>query len=564
MPFAICGAPTSLDEACFLKVDSMKSTVAILLSTLSVLACSNPSPGDSQITLNRSVPSITRGTIVEANHDLSRKAVRLLDANHPQAYCSAVLIAPRLVLSAKHCFMNPELEKRGLRLSFAEFQFTSIPEKRVLHISGWKGHPLVDLALVQLSEEAPGDYKPIEIRSINSLGIAPLVIAGFGKAGPNIPADGKLRAGIINSASLAIDSTFIEAYLDAPEASICPGDSGGPAFISRDGVYYLVGIASKNDTSCSSYNAFVQPAPFLADLFSGSTARISTTAGISAPDLENRRLNSLIGWQPAYFPNGAEGILVAVVDTGLSVGVAKMLGNVTSGYNSVLRNADTDDHDGHGTGVAGIVAQVAPRVSLIPVKVFLDDGMTGSQAFVEGVIFALQRNAKIINISASFQEANLIEIQRAVGVKRFQNAVFIIAAGNDRHYVNSFTKKWDNVLVVGATTLDSVPQSTNYSAYGPGVDIAAPAGAIDDGITTANISPPGGLRLFNGTSGATPVVSAVAALVARIRPGATGADIKTQLLHGACSLSQLQSYVNGGRFLNVPGALGIGNGCGNN
>jgi hypothetical protein len=527
---------------------------------LALASCSNHANHKRSIDSAPDDGRIARGALVESHEELARKAIRLYAVDAPEVYCSGVMIAPRLALSAKHCFVNATLDERGLKLSMAEFPFTSQPEKVDIKIARWTAHPSEDLALIELSADSPADYLPVEIRSIAALPKSPLILLGFGKTSPQMAADGRLRVGIVHADSIRFDHASIETSLEETEGSACPGDSGGPAFEFVDGKYFLVGITSKGDTTCSSYNKFVQPLAFLADFVPKTSENSLPNDPSLALDIENRRLRSLINWRAEDFADGGQSTLVAVVDSGITEVAAGLLKTIVPGYSAISRDSQTLDLDGHGTAVAGIIAQLAPGATLLPVKVTKGDVGHRSK-FINGVVFALQKSAKVINISIGIDEQALVQIREAAGNELFSSALLVIAAGNDGHYVERFKSNWDNVIIVGATTLEQRPRLTSYSAHGPGVDIAAPAGGAEDGITTFDLKM--NLRKFNGTSGAAPVVSAIAALVARKYPLASGADLKRKILDGACRFSKLQSNADGNRFLNAPGALSTQRGCEN-
>ncbi|MNT28349.1 Subtilisin DY [compost metagenome] len=100
-----------------------------------------------------------------------------------------------------------------------------------------------------------------------------------------------------------------------------------------------------------------------------------------------------------------------------------------------------------------------------------------------------------------------------------------------------------------------------YSEWGPGVEIAAPAGGINDGIWTYRAYPENQRRTFNGTSAAAPVVAGAAALLKSQYPELTATEIKQALLETSCSLPTLKNIIENSRMLNVGRLLNESSSC---
>jgi subtilisin family serine protease len=133
-----------------------------------------------------------------------------------------------------------------------------------------------------------------------------------------------------------------------------------------------------------------------------------------------------------------------------------------------------------------------------------------------------------------------------VGELKFYQTFIVIAAGNFNERREALLSAWPNILVVGATGLNAATSLCSYSGYGSGVDIAVPAGEIDDGLATVD-SLSDAHRLFNGTSAAVPVVSAQAALLKEKYRGASANFIKEKILNNSQKIDTLN--VAGGRLL---------------
>jgi subtilisin family serine protease len=266
--------------------------------------------------------------------------------------------------------------------------------------------------------------------------------------------------------------------------------------------------------------------------------------GVSDP--HNLRLKKLISLNHNDLPVTGKGVLVSVIDTGVSFSIPALRKNLIPGWNFITDDNTMVDYTGHGTPVAGIVTIVAPDVTILPLVTMKDGGLR--EDIVDATIYAIQHNASVINLSVTFDENMLRDVQKAVGVRKFKKSLLVISSGNTGERRTDLEEKWDNVIVVGTIGLNLPIRSTHYSVYGPAVDIAAPSGDVNDGIATYDAFSPS-IHLFNGTSGAAPVVSGAAALLKERYPQARGADLKRMLLAGTCQAENINVYK--GRLLNV-------------
>lgn len=271
---------------------------------------------------------------------------------------------------------------------------------------------------------------------------------------------------------------------------------------------------------------------------------VQAQEGVSDP--HNLRLKKLISLNHDNLPVTGKGVLVSVIDSGVSFTIPALRKNLIPGWNFITDDGTMVDYIGHGTPVAGIVTIVAPDVTILPLVTMKEGGLR--QDVVDATIYAIKRNASVINLSVTFDEGMLREVQQAVGVRKFKKSLLVISSGNTGDRRTELEEKWDNVIVVGTIGLNLPIHSTHYSVYGPAVDIAAPSGDVNDGIATYDAFS-SSIHLFNGTSGAAPVVSGAAALLKEKYPQARGADLKRMLLMGTCQSNNINVYK--GRLLNV-------------
>jgi subtilisin family serine protease len=254
-------------------------------------------------------------------------------------------------------------------------------------------------------------------------------------------------------------------------------------------------------------------------------------------------------------------IVVAVIDTGvdypLGGGNPDLAGNTLPGYNELTPTAPPYDDEqpdscggaGHGTHVAGIIAANTnnlsgmasvscsqdvtwtSRVKVLPVKV-LDAGGNGNDSDIyDGIVWAADNGADIINMS--FGGSNQDDVlEQAVNYAYSAGVLCIAAAGNDSTQTY-YPAAYPNVMAVSATDIavDSCGSTydvlASFSNFGK-IDIAAPGVNIWSAANNLD-SNPSGYSSMDGTSFSSPIVAAAAALVKLRNPAYTPDKIRTVL-----------------------------------
>lgn len=249
---------------------------------------------------------------------------------------------------------------------------------------------------------------------------------------------------------------------------------------------------------------------------------------------------------------GKSSVGVAVIDTGIAYedfGVYRRAPDwgdrvFLQGFDFVNRDSHANDDDSHGTHVASTigeatnnaegVAGLAFDCALMPVKVLDGNGFGDFEKVAAGVDYATnfeqngQRPIRVINMSLGGASANET-LRRAIDRAVAAGIVVVAAAGNDGQGSLDYPAAFPNVIAVGAVDLRNV--KTGYSNFGSALDFVAPGGDIDrdddgdgpDGIVqqtfdrfTAHVEgryDDFDYFSFDGTSQATPHVSAAAALL---------------------------------------------------
>lgn len=248
---------------------------------------------------------------------------------------------------------------------------------------------------------------------------------------------------------------------------------------------------------------------------------------------------------------GRSSVTVAVIDTGIAEGISDFAGtHFTGGWNYISDNDETDDDNGHGTHVAGTVAQtthnahgtagMAYGVTLMPIKVLDASGLGYSSDVAAGIIWASDQGADIINLSLGGEEKNET-MSDAIEYAKQKGVTIFAASGNEDAISVNYPAAFEYVIAVGATTHENV--RAYYSNYGPKLDIVAPGG--DMRISDVNgilqqivIDGKEEFKYLAGTSMASPHAAALGALLLSANPQLSPAEIKTAMFETADDLGE--------------------------
>jgi thermitase len=205
-------------------------------------------------------------------------------------------------------------------------------------------------------------------------------------------------------------------------------------------------------------------------------------------------------------------VLVAVLDTGIDKNHEELCGRVIDEANFV-DGTNNDDIHGHGTFIAGIIAAdnnkvgiegVAPESRLVSVKVADDKGRFRQSDLVDGIIWAVDNGAQVINISVEMREATP-GLQEAVDYAWRKGAIVVAAAGNDGSSNPVYPAACENIIAV--TAIRENGHLAPLANYGTWIDVAAP------GFDIYSTLPGNKYGYEHGTSFAAAYVSGLSALL---------------------------------------------------
>ena len=266
--------------------------------------------------------------------------------------------------------------------------------------------------------------------------------------------------------------------------------------------------------------------------------RVEFSATTNDPMLGSEWHINKIGATSALDKTQGSGIIIAILDSGMDSAHPDLVGNTVAGYNIYDNNTNTADVCGHGTKVAGAaaavgnnaagVAGVAGKAKIMPVRIAYNNSGSCYAYFstmASGVTWAADHGARVVNISYGNAPTSSA-LQSAANYLRGKGGLLFVSAGNNARD-EGFTPT-STMIPVSAT--DSADNLSSFSSYGAFVALSAPGSGIY--TTVAG----GSYGAVNGTSFASPVAAAVAALVMSANPSLTADKVQSILFSTAVDL----------------------------
>ena len=261
-------------------------------------------------------------------------------------------------------------------------------------------------------------------------------------------------------------------------------------------------------------------------------------------------------WAQGYT---GQGVVVAVVDTGVDYTHRDLAANIwvnsgeiagngidddgngyiddVRGWNFVDSNNNPMDLNNHGTHVAGTIAAVnngfgvtgvAYNATIMPVRVLGADGSGSMNNIAQGVRYAADNGANVINLSLGGAYSGAL--QGAIEYATERGAVVVMASGNSGSTEPGFPANLANQwgIAVGAVNANKAIAYFSNQAGVPALNyVVAP------GVDVYSTTPNNTYSYLSGTSMAAPHVAGVAALILSANPNLTPAEVDSLLTQTA-------------------------------
>lgn len=247
---------------------------------------------------------------------------------------------------------------------------------------------------------------------------------------------------------------------------------------------------------------------------------------------------------------GAAGTVIAIVDTGIDTAHPDLRARLLGGWNTISDNNNSRDDHGHGTHCAGIAAGISNNSegiaglgagsSLLPVKVMGANGSGSSLDIAEGIRWAADHGAHIINLSLGMNMGSEV-IRQALQYATGKGVLVLAAMGNDGGQIASYPAAYSTqvtgMMAVGST--DSGDQRSYFSNYGSWISVTAPGSQILSTLPQYSVEMNRSGQAYgpsSGTSMATPYVAGLAGLLKSQQPSRSPADIIAAIIQGVDDL----------------------------
>lgn len=231
-------------------------------------------------------------------------------------------------------------------------------------------------------------------------------------------------------------------------------------------------------------------------------------------------------------------VKIAVIDTGIDYNNSELRKKIwmpnqkitesNFGLNLIGNDRKPQDTHGHGTHVIGTILSLFPAVKIFPIK-YYSEKATGQQNLdnlIKGMRAAIAAKVDIINISAGGPEASFEELEVIKEAKR-NNILIISAAGNEGYELSAkktyFPAQYAEENILSVLNLNKQGLRHKSSNYGKEIEVGTLGTIYSYGLNSC-------AQRLVGTSQATAVVSAFAAMIKASNPGLSYKELKAKVL----------------------------------
>jgi len=232
-----------------------------------------------------------------------------------------------------------------------------------------------------------------------------------------------------------------------------------------------------------------------------------------------------------YTTTGA-GVNAYIIDTGIRRTHTQFGGRAFIGFDAIGDGRNTNDCNGHGTHVSGIVGGstygVAKSVRLFAVRVLDCSGSGSTAGVIAGIDWVTANHIAPAVANMSLGGPASTALDTAVRTSILSGVTYAVAAGNSN--TNASTQspaRVSEAITVGSTTINDARSS--FSNFGSIVDIFAPGSSIISAYNTSDTA----TATLSGTSMATPHVTGIAARILQATPTASPATVRNQIVSNA-------------------------------
>ncbi len=271
----------------------------------------------------------------------------------------------------------------------------------------------------------------------------------------------------------------------------------------------------------------------------------SSTTTLPAIPSENRFLWNLtrLPSAQAVAKNFGAGVKIAVIDSGIDTTHPAFTGRLAPStewfdfvdYDFNPQEVSGGNGYGHGTFVSSLILQVAPKATILPIRVLKPDGSGSETAVISGIDWAIQKGAQIINLSLGATTDNAA-LEAEIDYATSLGVYVVVSAGNNGSNTLTYpaqraTTAPNEKYLISVGSVASTSLMSIFCNFNPALEITAPGELLYGAL------PGGSGGIGSGTSFAAPQVSGLLALTMMDTATANRGSLQKYLLDGGAGIS---------------------------